>query len=481
MNPVKFIRKLGKALRGGSTFREMFLGVLLGFAVGMIPGVNLTLVTLILLLLFLNTNGALAAIGIMAGKILCLLLAPVTFQIGYAMIHSLGLVGMVRFFADTPVLALLDLHIYCLLGAIPLIVILGVPLAWGISRGIIKSRDRLASATAGNEKMRKAAENKFTRFMMRIVFGKQKETFAEMADKAKSPLILKGRVIAAASVLGLLIVGQLVFLDSLAASGMVRAIAAANGAEVNVANADLSLFSGRLVIEGLEVTDAARPTHNQLQATKIVADISISDLLARRFVAEKIVIEGMQTDVERSSPGEVYRAKEKEEDPVGGLLSKFSKSAEYAKEIKRFNDRLQKLKAHLKSEDSATAEPDKDDLAAQAKAQGYLRLSAKDSLTKHPIWVIREIRISPIELRPGLPTFTAEGKNLSSHPSLYEGEMDKADPEALKAFVAKAAGEKSSLVSKILGGDKDEPSAEVKIESSGETKKKGFLDKILGK
>ncbi|NQU76008.1 MAG: hypothetical protein HQ546_06840, partial [Planctomycetes bacterium] len=50
MNPIKLIRKFVKALRGGSSFREVFLGVFLGFAVGMIPGVNLTLILAVLLL-----------------------------------------------------------------------------------------------------------------------------------------------------------------------------------------------------------------------------------------------------------------------------------------------------------------------------------------------------------------------------------------------------------------------------------------------
>jgi len=71
MNPIKFIRKLGKLLRGGSTSRQIFLGVFLGFAAGMIPGVNLTVLLCIFLLLILNTNGGLAAPAYVLGKILC--------------------------------------------------------------------------------------------------------------------------------------------------------------------------------------------------------------------------------------------------------------------------------------------------------------------------------------------------------------------------------------------------------------------------
>ena len=91
MNPIKLIRKLGKLLRGGSTSKQIFLGVFLGFAAGMIPSLDLTLLLCIFLLLILNTNGCLAVPAYALGKILCLALAPVTFRMGYFMIHDVGL------------------------------------------------------------------------------------------------------------------------------------------------------------------------------------------------------------------------------------------------------------------------------------------------------------------------------------------------------------------------------------------------------
>ncbi|MHC4873179.1 MAG: hypothetical protein ACYTFY_15155, partial [Planctomycetota bacterium] len=125
MNPVKIIRKLGAALRGGPTFLQVFLGVFAGFAIGMMPGINLSFILLMALLLILNVNGGVAAVAVIIGKVLCLILAPLTFNIGYFLIHSIGLEGLVRAFGDTPVLALLDLHVYCMTGAIPFIIILG--------------------------------------------------------------------------------------------------------------------------------------------------------------------------------------------------------------------------------------------------------------------------------------------------------------------------------------------------------------------
>ncbi len=452
----------------------MFLSVFLGFAIGMIPGVNLTLIVLIVLLLLLNTNGALGALAILGGKVLCLLLAPMTFHIGFAMMHNLGLIGIVRAFANTPVLALLDLHVYSLLGAIPVIVIVGIPLGWFVASSIVKTRKRIATAMQGSGRAQKVSQNPVSRFFMRIIFGKQKQTFAEMSDM-KHPLIRKGRVIAGLVVIAVLVVLQLIFLDNIVKRGLETAIAAANGAEVNIASADLSLGSGRLVIEGLEVTDAANPKQNQVQVDRIVADVSIAGMLTRRFVVDLIEAHRMRTDTERSSPGEVYRPKQKEpSEPLGDLMGKLGKSAEYYEEVKRFNKRLGKLRDYLESEETDPGEPDKDKLAKRAKARGYLRLSAKDYLTKHPTWVIREIRVSQIELRPDLPTFTAAGKDLSSHPSLHPEKMKlsaRPDEDALKKFLTRLASDgekKGGLLDSIIGEKK-------------EGGKKSLLDGLLGK
>ncbi len=433
MNPIKLIRKLVKVMRGGATFRQMFLAILLGFAAGMIPGVNLTLIACIVLLLILNTNGGLAVLGYLVGKALCLLLAPVTFEVGYFLIHSAGLMGLIRTLADTPVLALLDLHVYCVVGALPLIIVLGGGMGWALATIIVKARAGLAAA-GQKEKARKVADNLAVRILLRIAFGRQKETMAEMVEKS-SPIFLKGRLIAGLVVIAAILVGQYLFLDILARKGLEAAIAKAGGAEVNVRRADLSLLTGRLVIEGLQVTDAARPTHNLVQADRIVTDISIEDLLARRLVVDDVECEKMRTDAPRAAPGEVYRErpatdedKERWDIDIGGL----GKIKEYYDQAKKLHERIQKLKDYLQDEEPQTEEgpPDKERLKEEARLRGYLRLSAKDYLAKRPTWVIRHAKVGGVEVAEGLPGITVEGRELSSHPSLHPEKMElKAYPD----------------------------------------------------
>ena len=433
MNPIKLIRKLVKVLRGGATFRQMFLAILLGFAAGMIPGINLTLIACIVLLLILNTNGGLAVMGYVVGKALCLLLAPVTFEIGYFLIHSAGLMGLIQTLADTPVLALLDLHVYCLLGALPLIVVLGGGMGLALGTIILKARAGLAAA-GQKEKARKVADNLAIRILLRIAFGRQKRTMAEMAEKS-SPIFLKGRLIAGLVVIAAILLGQYLFLDCLARKGLEAAIAEAGGAEVNVRRADLSLLTGHLVIEGLQVTDAARPTHNLVQADRIVTDVSVEDLLARRLVVDAVECEKIRTDVQRAAPGEVYRERpptDEDKERWNIDIGELGKIKEYYDQAKKLHERIQKLKDYLQDEEPRTAEgpPDKERLKEEARLRGYLRLSAKDYLAKRPTWVIRHAKVGGVEVAEGLPGITVEGRELSSHPSLHTEKMElKAYPD----------------------------------------------------
>ena len=430
MNPIKLLRKLGKVLRGGATFRQIFLGVLLGFAIGMTPGANLTLIILIALFLLLNINGAMGGLALLLGRGLCYLLAPVTFWLGYALIHNLGLIGLVRWMADTPVLALLDWHVYSLMGGIVFIIVLGGPMAWLAGRSIEKARESLAAAGDKSEAFRKLSNNKVMKIFLRIVFGKQKEDFGDMLNK-KSPLFRKGRLIGGGVLLGVVIVLQWLFLGAIVERALVRGLEAANGAEVNVDSASLSLLTGRLEIRGLQVTDRQRPTHNSVQAGRIVADVSITGLLTRRLVVDVLSCEQMVLDAERTSPGEVYRTGD---EPTGefSLPAGLGDKAQYLAEINRTAERLQRLREYLESSDPATeadAEAQRQRLAEQARISGYLSLSAGEFLARHPTWVIRELTFQLDPAGP-IPGFTVRGENLSSHPSLHtEAFSLKAEPD----------------------------------------------------
>ncbi|MBN1553441.1 MAG: hypothetical protein JXA11_01755 [Phycisphaerae bacterium] len=484
MNPIKMFRKLMKAIRGGASSRQIFLGVFLGFAVGMTPGVNLTMILFLICLLILNTNGFFAGVSLILGKVLCLLLAPVTFHLGYAMIHSMGLSALVRALADTPVLALLDWQVYCVIGSLPFTILVGTALAIAATTAMKKVRLAVVAVQGDSEKLRVLTRKLWMRFLLWLAMGKGKSTVVE-ALKKKTPLFRKGRLIGGAVLVLVFVVLSILFLDSAVKSGIEGGAGFANGAEVNLDSASLSLTKGQLTLEGLQVTNRLKPEENRVQAKKIVADVSIAALLTRRLELDLISCDAMQLNIPREKPGDVYRQPTEEEKPKEGLLAKLplgeaGKLQEYTDKVKNFNENLKKVREYLKG-DGEKKQPDPEELKRRAEAEGYFALSAQDVLAKRPSWLIRQLEVLHVEIRPGLPTFNIEGKNLSSNPSLVEEPMSlqaKPDPQAVakwKENFQKNGGLKGMLGNKKKESDKQE---------SGETEKKekkGLLDGLIKK
>ncbi|MHC4884653.1 MAG: hypothetical protein ACYTGH_06160 [Planctomycetota bacterium] len=466
MNPIKMVRKLGKALRGGATFSQVFIGVFLGFAIGMMPGVSLSMLILFAALLLLNVNGGVAGISLIFGKVLCLILAPLTFHIGYFMIHSLGLEGLVRSLGDTPILALLDLHVYCLIGGLPLTLLAGGALAFGLATFFEKFQAATAKAGEENKRYQKMMENKVVKALLWLAFGGKKKEEEKEKEKAPQGLILKGRLIAGAAALVLVCLISYLYLDALARRGVVAGIESMTGAEVNLDSAGLSLLSGRLTLEGLQVTDPALPTHNQVQAETLTADIDVGALLTRRFVADEITGVGVKNGAKRNAPGEVYVPV-----PTKEVPSELDKDASVPEKIKAYYDRVKdvqeqvkKINEYLDESDPAVEAgktgPDgqsltgKERLLEEARLRGYLALSAKESLSKHPGWWIKLLQIKKLEVNPTIPTMQVVAKNLSNAPSLVEEPRSikvLPDEEAIAALKKKIGGALKDTIKEKMG------------------------------
>ncbi len=427
---IKMMRKIGKLIRGGVAPRQIFLGALLGVLIGMIPGMNLSLVIGIFLLFILNTHVGVALVGVALGKLLSLLLAPLTFQIGYALLHRLGLGGAFRAVGDTPVLALLDLHKYCLVGGLPLALFIGGAFGWGMVKAVKGLRMGILEATGRSEKAQKLARNPLVRIFMRIVFGRQRGDLADMLQK-KPPLFRKGGLILAGIVVVITLGLEFLLLDMVLKTGITAGISAATGAEVNLADAHLSLLGGKLELKGLQVTNPEKPTHNLFQAEHLLADVSMTDLLARRFVIDTLAVSELRTEVQRSSPGEVFEKRRKEaeepervEEPEDAVVRYFEKAQTLRKYLGKVKKFLEESKA--KKEEEVTAEEKeeaKEKLLDLAANQGYFALSAKDILAKHPTWVIRKLSVDRVTLKEGKPAHRFQGSELSSHPGLHPRPM----------------------------------------------------------
>ena len=429
MTPWGILRKFGKLLRGGARTPQIVLACVLGMIIGMVPGFNMTVVLAVLLLILLNANLALALPALALGKVLCISLAPVTFRIGCFVIHGMGLGGLFRAASETPILALMDLHYYCLTGGMPIAIVLGVAMGWAIARIINKARAAAAAVTGRSEKVQKIGKNIFVRIVLRIVFGKQKKSMEEILA-ARQPIIRKGRVILCLVLVGLVVVFEIVFLNSLAKRGLKGALELAVGAEVNIIDVDVSLFGGRFAMDGVQLTDAAKETHNSFQFITLASDISMSSLLAKRFVIEELTISGAKTDAKRKSPGYVLRKPDPRKPEItDDTISKYFKDGKkilaHLAKLQEYLEKREKAQQRQKAQEGKPAEgitPDeaekryREELDRLAQAHGYFKLNAKSVLARHPTVVIRKLKIEDIEIAG--KKYTIEATELSDSPEL---------------------------------------------------------------
>lgn len=424
MITFKIIRKIGKILRGGAGKKEIFLGTLCGVLLGFNPSFSFTVLLVILLTLLLNANISFTILGVALGKALSLLLAPVSFQTGFFIIHNMGLEGVFRKLCNAPVTALMDLNVYALVGGFPYA--LGIGIALGIFFGslIKKTREKMLELEQ-HEVLGKTLKAKMTRFLMWLAFGKNKLTLEDEIPK-QAPLFRKAGLIIVGIVIVIGFVLEFFLLDITMKKGLQSAISKATGAEVDIDSVHFSIADGELDLKNLQVTDPDKPTHNLMQLDNLTLDVSIHDLLCKNYVIDLMEGSLLKCDTPRETPGKVYLKKEKkpeEKPPVEELPGKsledyFAKAQDLKKYSEKAYDYLKKRKENAK-EMAKGEQPkaSKEVAVADAKKAGYLLASA-DLVANRPAWLIHKIRIDHVQLGGGYPEQTFQASEVSSHPEL---------------------------------------------------------------
>ena len=432
MLTFKIVRKIGKMLRGGAGKKEIFLGALCGVLIGFNPVAGLTLAIAILIALLLNANLGFTLLGVALGKVLSLALSVVSFHTGYFIIHNMGLEGLFTKLANAPVTALMDLDVYAMVGSLPYAIVIGI--AFGLFTGatITKIREQMVRA-GGNERVGKAVGNKFSKFLMWLVFGKHKISTADVLAK-ESPTLRKSGLILVGSAFALGIILEFFLLDLCVKKGIQASIRAETGAEVNIDKAHLSLADGKLEIENLQITDPDHPARNLVQLDTLTADISISDLLRSSYTIDLLAGSTLKHDVPRQHPGTVYitkaekkkakenkehaKAAEKAAQPGKTLDDYFAKAKDWKKYSDKANEYLEKRKANAEAiAQGEKPQPSKEAAIADAKKLGYLKASA-DLVSNRPAWLIHQIKIDTVELGRDYPAQAFQGTEVSSHPEL---------------------------------------------------------------
>lgn len=120
-----------------------------------------------------------------------------------------------------------------------------------------------------------------------------------------------------------LIVGLLyVFAEPLIKKGIEKGTSLYTGAEVNVADVELTYSPVSLTVKDFQATDPEKPTHNMISFAKAQAGLDLWQYLFGKVIIDELAVEGVAFAVERASEGDVYITTEESADdasPEKGL------------------------------------------------------------------------------------------------------------------------------------------------------------------
>ncbi|WII73281.1 TIGR03545 family protein [Bdellovibrio sp. 22V] len=126
----------------------------------------------------------------------------------------------------------------------------------------------------------------------------------QQKKKSKGPI--RWEAIIPATIIVLLIVAYFhFFFDGHLRRALEWAGYKAVGAEVNIANLETSFFKASLRVQGIEVTDAEKPTHDSIKIGDIRFSMLWDALLRAKVVVNEAAVEQIEFGVKRKRPGKV--------------------------------------------------------------------------------------------------------------------------------------------------------------------------------
>ena len=337
---------ISKFLKGGLSPSHVWVSVVLGFLLGMIPdyGASAGLVAvLVLCSLLIRINAGLFALSLMVSKTFLWLSLPWLFDLGQAALNGSIGVGLLKL-SQLPVLAWFGFERYATVGAL----IVGVPLALVtaliVNGGVQKMRNAGAGLQA-NATFDAFAQSFLGRMALTLLLGKSsKEGLGSALNKAV-PLFRVKEGLIGASLIALLALGIWQWAKSDLKSALVPVLERANGATVDIDRLSLNVWTGTLDVTGLEVADPSDLSVNLFSATALRISLSSAALLSKRVLIKEVRAQEARSGMPRTSPGQLT-------DPLIGPVANTAPTSDevggYVKDAETWLDRLRQVQALLK-------------------------------------------------------------------------------------------------------------------------------------
>jgi hypothetical protein len=214
-------------------------------------------------------------------------------------------------------------------------------------------------------------------------------------------------------------------------AAMQRGIERANGATVDIADADIDLVAGRLVLTGFAMADPNDLATDLLRADRLEAAISGRDLLRKRVALDQARFTNATTGERRAIPGRRV-GRWPDPKPLPDKAAEEKTIEDYMKQAELWKERLSQARQWLERisgpedavEDDATQRREtlRERLERQAAELGYARVRADHLITGAPTFMVYNLDAEQVRAAQlDGATLTIRGRNLSTHPHLAEG------------------------------------------------------------
>lgn len=428
-------RKIGKLVRGKVTPVQVGMACVLGAMIGFVPSVKTSpalLLFLLALLLILNANLFVATIVAAGCKLLSLLIMPVQFAVGRAVLDG-PLSGLMGSLINAPVLAWFGFEYYATSGGIVLGVVVGALASAAMVLAIGRLRRKLAGLEEGSERYKKATSNRWVRGLVWLLFGKQKKTYQELAAKRVGLPVRPLGIVVAVLMVGLSWIATMFLAEPVVTYAMKAGLERANGATVDVGSADIDLSSGQIFVTSLAMADPEDLRTDLFRAAKLEGEFSNADLLRKRFAIDRLVASEASTGEQRATPGILIGPRREPPEPEGE-----GKTLEdYLEQAETWKNRLKQAREWLeKASDKKPGEEDtgpgaapedkkesfRDRLEREIAEKGYAFVAADHLVDDAPKFLVREILVEGMTSAdvPG-EVFDARAENVSTQPWLVDG------------------------------------------------------------
>lgn len=436
-------RKFGKILRGEATPLQLMLAALIGTMTGFMPGFTQApglLAALFLATVILNANLALIGLCLLLGKVLSVILLPVSFAVGSFLLDG-PTEPIFRFLVNAPVLALFGFEYYVTTGGLVLGAVIGAILGIASVAMVGAFRRKMAGLQKGSEKWNQFCARPYAKVLTFIFVGgsRGKTSYEDLLNRKGngSPIRPMGIVFATLVLVCGSAIGLLVS-DEIIAYSLRSGLEKSNGATVDLRSAELQLREGRLVISGLAIADP-RALHTDLfRAEVIEADIAQADLLRKRIHIENMRVQSASSGEKRQKQGFLIRPLPELPPPAETGTDKTFE--DYLREAEKWKDRLAQVADWL-DRMSGSDEEEAEGAPVQRIPEGGLRYAVATHLIEGaPTLLVTRAAVEKMTVvHFGEETLDIVAENFSTHPALVEKAPRFAVRSSAGTFLADAS------------------------------------------